>query len=261
MVIMTLIPLMVVTTGFMVKMTQTQTSRANSSYAKAGSIVYTAVSSIRTVLALNAVEELIQNFQDATQEAFEGASSQVVKLGFANGCVMGTFCVVYVPVTLYGTYLLYDNVRKTGCDPSGAVFENSECTPSAFGVFGACLGMTFAGSVLPQVSGAVETFTGARSACYPALVATSRKTGSSGDGVPSDDSSHQDLIRRGRNAPLPKYVIDSSSEDGLKPETVKGDITFDNVTFAYPTRQEVNVFNGLSLEVRAGQTVALCGPR
>jgi ATP-binding cassette subfamily B (MDR/TAP) protein 1 len=260
-VIMTLIPLMTVSTGFLVKMTQTQTSRANSSYAKAGAIVYTAISSIRTILALNAVEELIRNFHDATQEAFEGASSQVIKLGLANGLVMGVFCIVYIPVTLYGTYLLYDNVRKTGCDPSGAVFGNVGCSPSAFGVFGACLGMTFAGSVLPQVSGAVESFTGARSGCYPALLAISRKTDSNRDGVPEDDSSQHELIRRGSTAPLPKYIIDSSSEDGLKPEAVIGDISFDDVTFSYPTRQEVNVFNGFSLEIKAGQTVAICGPR
>ena len=62
-------------------------------------------------------------------------------------------------------------------------------------------------------------------------------------------------------APLPKYVIDSSSDEGFKPESVVGDIEFNNVVFSYPTRQEVNVFSGLSLKVKAGQTVALCGPR
>ena len=57
-----------------------------------------------------------------------------------------------------------------------------------------------------------------------------------------------------------RYVIDSSSPDGLKPESVEGNISFREVTFAYPTRREVNVFNGLNLEIKAGQTVALCGP-
>jgi hypothetical protein len=121
--------------------------------------------------------------------------------------------------------------------------------------------MTFAGSVLPQVSGAIESFTGARSGCYPALVAISRKTDNNKDGVPEDDSSHHEVIRRGSTAPLPKYVIDSSSEDGLQPEAVIGDISFDDVIFSYPTRQEVNVLNGFSLEIKAGQTVAICGPR
>jgi ABC-type multidrug transport system fused ATPase/permease subunit len=67
-------------------------------------------------------------------------------------------------------------------------------------------------------------------------------------------------MRRGSTAPLPEYVIDSSSEAGLKPKSVEGNIRFENVTFTYPTRQEVKVFDGFTLDVKAGQTVALCGP-
>ena len=38
------------------------------------------------------------------------------------------------------------------------------------------------------------------------------------------------------------------------------DLAFDHVTFAYPSRKEVTVLRGLSLEARAGQRVALVGP-
>lgn len=266
-VVLTMIPLMAGSTAFLLKMNTTQTQRANSSYAKAGSIVYMAVSSIRTILALNAVESVIQQFMQATQEAYDGAASQVVMLGLANGTVMGSFLVVYLPLTLYGSFLLYDSIQKTGCDPSGAVAENIECDPSAFGVFGALMGMTFAGAVLPQVSSTVEAFTGARSACYPALVAIHRSSDHPGGKDDNDngktklDKSQALQLRRGSTAPLPKYVIDSSSDKGLKPESVQGNIQFKNVSFSYPTRQEVNVFDGFSLNVKAGQTVALCGPR
>jgi ATP-binding cassette subfamily B (MDR/TAP) protein 1 len=158
--VLTIVPFMVASTAFLLKMNQTQTSRANSSYAKAGSIVYTAVSSIRTILALNAVEEMIAKFMKATQEAYEGAASQVILVGLANGSVMGSFLLTYIPVTLYGGFLLYESVRDSGCDPSGAVMDNETCDPSAFGVSGALLGITFAGSVLPQVSATLEAFTG-----------------------------------------------------------------------------------------------------
>lgn len=60
---------------------------------------------------------------------------------------------------------------------------------------------------------------------------------------------------------LPKYVIDSSSDKGLKLSSVLGNIEFENVKFAYPTRQETNVLDGFSLNVEAGSTVALVGPR
>jgi ABC-type multidrug transport system fused ATPase/permease subunit len=60
---------------------------------------------------------------------------------------------------------------------------------------------------------------------------------------------------------LPKYVIDASSKEGLRLPSVSGTIQFNNVTFAYPTRKETNVLNGFSLNVEAGTTVALVGPR
>ncbi len=46
-------------------------------------------------------------------------------------------------------------------------------------------------------------------------------------------------------------------------DDVKGDIVFDNVTFAYPSEEGIDtrpVINGLSLSIRAGETLALVGP-
>ena len=43
------------------------------------------------------------------------------------------------------------------------------------------------------------------------------------------------------------------------PERVRGDVTFSNVDFVYPTRPEVKVLDGLSITVTAGQKVALVG--
>ena len=60
---------------------------------------------------------------------------------------------------------------------------------------------------------------------------------------------------------LPKYVIDASSKEGMRLPSVKGAIQFKDVAFAYPTRKETNVLNGFWLNVEAGSTVALVGPR
>ena len=88
---------------------------------------------------MNAVETVVQEFEDATEHAYKGASSQMIWLGVANGSVMGSFLLAYFPLILYGSYLLYDNVMSTGCDPSGAVPDNVTCDPSAAGVFGALM--------------------------------------------------------------------------------------------------------------------------
>jgi ATP-binding cassette subfamily B (MDR/TAP) protein 1 len=163
----------------------------------------------------------------------------------------------YMVIALYGAYLLYDNVRNTGCDASGSVASNTACDPDAAAVVGSLMGISFAAAVLPQVSVGVEAFTDARAACYPAIQVINRKVG-------DEDGSNtaKGPIRRGSStAPLPKHIIDSSSKDGVELDSVDGIIEFKNVTFAYPTRQETNVFDGFSLKIEAGKTVALVGPR
>ncbi|RNA02697.1 multidrug resistance 1 [Brachionus plicatilis] len=48
-------------------------------------------------------------------------------------------------------------------------------------------------------------------------------------------------------------------EDKIRPDKIKGSITFSNVHFSYPQRKEVKILNGLSMTIPAGKTVALCG--
>uniref|UniRef100_A0A8C9NL63 ABC-type xenobiotic transporter n=1 Tax=Serinus canaria TaxID=9135 RepID=A0A8C9NL63_SERCA len=56
-----------------------------------------------------------------------------------------------------------------------------------------------------------------------------------------------------------KPLIDSYSEQGEKLSHFEGNIEFRNVHFAYPTRPEVQVLQGLSVKVKKGQTLALVG--
>ncbi|XP_053350109.1 ATP-dependent translocase ABCB1 isoform X2 [Clarias gariepinus] len=53
--------------------------------------------------------------------------------------------------------------------------------------------------------------------------------------------------------------IDSSSKEGYKPDSVKGDIEFKNIHFSYPSRKDVKILQGMSLKVTHGKTVALVG--
>lgn len=47
---------------------------------------------------------------------------------------------------------------------------------------------------------------------------------------------------------------------GLKVVSAQGPIKFDNVTFAYPTRPAVNIFNELNFEIPSGSNVCIVGP-
>ncbi|XP_075414573.1 ATP-dependent translocase ABCB1 [Tenrec ecaudatus] len=54
-------------------------------------------------------------------------------------------------------------------------------------------------------------------------------------------------------------LIDSYSTEGLKPDRLEGNVTFNEVVFNYPTRPDIPVLQGLSLSVKKGQTLALVG--
>ena len=51
----------------------------------------------------------------------------------------------------------------------------------------------------------------------------------------------------------------SSSASGLKLEKLEGHIQFNNVSFSYPSRPDVTIFNKFCLDIPAGKIVALVG--
>ena len=59
-----------------------------------------------------------------------------------------------------------------------------------------------------------------------------------------------------------KTEIDVTKEGNMNKisaKNIKGRIEFRNVTFAYPTKQNVNVLNGISFSIEPGQSAALVG--
>ncbi|KAF8320496.1 P-loop containing nucleoside triphosphate hydrolase protein [Clavulina sp. PMI_390] len=54
-------------------------------------------------------------------------------------------------------------------------------------------------------------------------------------------------------------VIDSAAETGLRPSSTKGALELDNVFFTYPSRRDVPVLKGVSLNFAPGTTSALVG--
>lgn len=192
------------------------------------------------------------------------------------GSVLGTFLGLYAVLTLFGSYLIYQDVQDTGCDPSGGVSENQTCSSSGPDVFGAMLGIAFAAQGISQFGNFSEAFTAARVATYDALQAINRKPGApeeiiyhteedNGIGSTTHSKKSKDLemgeTERTVKAILPKYEIDSTAEGGLKPKNIQGRVSFKNVCFAYPTRPHEIVLNGLNTEIEPGQTVAFVGPR
>lgn len=188
--------------------------------------------------------------------------------------MLGSFLVLYAVLTLYGTYLFYNDVREVGCDPSNSVSGNDTCKSSGPDVFGAMLGVAFAAQGISQFGNFSEAFTAARVAVYEALQAIHRVPGAPEETIyksPQESAavtthSATDAAARAEEgeqvirAILPKYEIDSTSDAGLKPQDIRGDISVKDVHFAYPTRPRDPVLQGMSVEIKAGQIVAFVGP-
>ncbi|KAG1881998.1 P-loop containing nucleoside triphosphate hydrolase protein [Suillus tomentosus] len=73
-------------------------------------------------------------------------------------------------------------------------------------------------------------------------------------------------ITNGRGAAAKLYAtinrtpsIDSADPGGLRPEKVIGEITLEDVKFSYPSRPDVHIMKGLSINFPAGKTAALVG--
>lgn len=58
----------------------------------------------------------------------------------------------------------------------------------------------------------------------------------------------------------PSEIRMETTANRALPETIRGDIDINNLTFSYPSRPDVRVLKALSLSIRAGETVALVGP-
>jgi ATP-binding cassette subfamily B protein len=57
-----------------------------------------------------------------------------------------------------------------------------------------------------------------------------------------------------------KSAITTPASPLALPVPARGDVSFENVSFAYPTRPDAQAVDGVSLSVRAGEKVAIVGP-
>lgn len=60
---------------------------------------------------------------------------------------------------------------------------------------------------------------------------------------------------------ITRKIINADSNQGLKPNLCKGEIDFNQVSFSYPTRNEIQILEGLSMKIEAGKLVAILGSR
>jgi ATP-binding cassette subfamily B (MDR/TAP) protein 1 len=93
-VVLCVIPFVCASAMAVMTFNQGKGTRSAEAYSKAGSVAYTTVSSIRTVLSLNAIPSFIRQYEEATSEAKRISTSMLFKIGLANGKFVKVFLKV-----------------------------------------------------------------------------------------------------------------------------------------------------------------------
>eukprot|EP00934_Nitzschia_sp_Nitz4_P005837 Nitzschia sp. Nitz4//scaffold153_size53422//46055//50256//NITZ4_006766-RA/size53422-snap-gene-0.60-mRNA-1//-1//CDS//3329537277//5827//frame0 len=273
------LPIVTVSTVFLVRINQAKSVEAARAYKMAGKVALSTLASIRTILSLNAVTRQINLYATATLEAYKASSKRLWKQGFAAGSMVASMMILFMVVTLFGSYVIYSEVEDTGCDPSDAIPGQLDCVASGPAVFRVMFFFFFAADGLSGTSTALEAFNEARIAAGAALETIERTTGSEEQvifdhgekktdldaSIKSDlSSSRQSSVTKDERPKikgiLPKYEIDSTSTTGAKPEYFEGKIAFRNVDFAYPSRPQAKVLTNFSFDIEQGKVVAFVGP-
>ena len=84
-VVLAVLPFVSITAIMVLKLNQSKGTRAAAAYKQAGGVAYSAVSAIKTVLTLNAIQTMVDKYSEATQHAYVQATGILIKQGFANG--------------------------------------------------------------------------------------------------------------------------------------------------------------------------------
>lgn len=139
----------------------------------------------------------------------------------------------------------------------GATLRGGFASFIIFCLFGAIIGVIWYGSVLVSQHDLsvgnltmyilYSMFVGAAMGTFPELYANVQKALGSSERVIE--------ILGEKNEPVSIVAADNATKN-----FIKGNLAFNNVRFAYPSRKEVTVLQGLSFEARAGEKVAIVGP-
>lgn len=268
-VIAGVLPFFALKIWFLIKIQKRPFTKAAIANRYAGGVAFSTMSAIQTILSVNAVSEMIFRYQEATKEAYRSATSRLWRRSSLKASIVGTSLLLFCIISLCGISLLHRDMERTGCYQSVAsgvpgVFCTESPGPS---IYGATASLVFVIVDIMRISEVIQRVTSSRSACDIAMKPIRRIVGVPAVKDEGKLNDQKDLERGIANEKkksevdqLAGYHIDSSSPLGLRPPNITGEITFDNVNFAYPTRPDKTIFEGFDLKIEAGTTVALVGP-
>ncbi|GMF37206.1 unnamed protein product [Phytophthora fragariaefolia] len=217
-------PFIAVTAFFSMKVLSTATQAGLESYGRAGAVAQEALSNVRTVHMFNSIKHFIGKYEAALGLSTKAGVKKGLAVGLGTGIMFGTVFFTYAGGMYFGALMVAnDNLDGNTC--TGSSCYNGGRVLTVF--FSIIMGAMALGQAAPSA----EAITAARAAAYPVFQTIKRPS-----------------------------LIDPLSDEGKKLDKVLGRIQIENVSFAYPSRPEIQVCSDYSLTIEPGETVALVGP-
>ncbi|KAG3121245.1 ABC transporter B family member 11 [Phytophthora idaei] len=217
-------PFIAFTAFLAMKVLSTATQAGLESYGKAGAVAQEALSNVRTVHMFNSINHFIAKYDSALGQSTKAGIKKGFAVGWGTGLMFGTVFFTYAGGMYFGALMVAnDNLDGNQCTGYGC-YDGGRVLTVFFSVIMGAM-------ALGQAAPSAEAITSARAAAYPVFQTIKRPS-----------------------------LIDPLSDEGKKLDTVMGRIQIENVSFAYPSRPEVQVCSNYSLTIEPGETVALVGP-
>ncbi|RLN50324.1 hypothetical protein BBJ28_00020549 [Nothophytophthora sp. Chile5] len=217
-------PLLAVTAFFSMKFMAAATQDGIESYGKAGAIAQEALGNARTVHMFNAISYFVEKYATALESSTKAGIRKGLAIGWGIGAIFFMIYCTYSGGMYFAAYKISkDQLDRDNICTGHGCYDGGKVTTIFFAIIMGAMALGQAGPCIQAVYAA--------RACAADVFA---------------------VIRR-------PSLIDPMDESGRTLPSVLGKVTLANVTFAYPSRPQVNVFNDYSLTISSGETVALVG--
>ncbi|KAF0687599.1 hypothetical protein As57867_020650, partial [Aphanomyces stellatus] len=216
-------PLIALAAFGMVKTLSSAVQASVAAYSAAGGVAEESLANIRTVQMFNSMSAFVAKYKDALVATETAGIKKGLAVGVGTGAMFGIVLMTYAFGMWYGAVqVATDQLTEPKCTVN--CYDGGRVLTVFFGVIMAAMGIGQAGPCIQAVFSA-------RAAAAVVF----------------------DLIER-------PSLVDATSTNGLALPSVQGEIHLDNIRFHYPARPDVQVCQGYTLHVKAGEKVALVGP-
>ncbi|KAF4666753.1 (ABC) transporter [Perkinsus chesapeaki] len=204
-------------------------NESQSWYARAGAVAEEVLSSIRTVTMMGTQRREIERYASKLEEARKGGTKLGLQSGLGLGLTYGAVYGAYAITFWYGGTLVRDAVIN---DFTGKPYTGGDVLSVFFSLIMGTFGL---GQALPPL----QAFQIGRAAATDIHEAIDEASDTIEQPIPAESPDGHPVIDYG----VPKMES----------------IQLENVFFAYPSRPEIQVLKGVSLEIKIGMKVAFVG--